>query len=40
MRSRPAGRAKCPVGGCPEMILEQNLEADKDTERALRRQRK
>ncbi|XP_011402477.2 PREDICTED: E3 SUMO-protein ligase NSE2-like [Amphimedon queenslandica] len=40
VRSRPAGRAKCPVGGCPEMILEHNLEADKDTERALRRQRK
>lgn len=40
VRSRPSGRAKCPVGGCPEMILEQYLVADKEAERALRRRKK
>ena len=31
---------QCPVGGCPEMILEQYLVADKEAERALRRRKK
>lgn len=34
---RPIGRAKCPVGGCPELLLQEELEPDEDTERAVRR---
>lgn len=37
VRSRPMGRAKCPVGGCPEVILEADLQVDKEIERSLRK---
>ena len=37
IRSRPKGRAKCPVGGCPAYVLEDDLEIDEEMEKLIRR---
>jgi hypothetical protein len=38
IRARPVGKAKCPVGGCPAVILERNLVDDGEMDRAVRRE--